>query len=302
MLLERIPADPELRWRAHQLGMHVLTGTTVAVVTAAMASPFVASTLLQTSYAFTFTAYDPYTPDPFIFLIAALVLYCWMLDRAAVVALMAAIGVFAKETVGVLVAVPAIAVLLARERRGTTRWLVPVVVAGMVLLGFHWYMDTYAGWSMSRNPASNFASGSWLAIWWKNNPSLAHKALVVFSPFGFAWCFALLGYRYAPTRLRQLALGAIVPLLGLVYIQTPERALGNAFFVVVPLAATFLARASTAAAWAAVITNGLLTARLGLSTDWLPGTTVLIGPALLAGGWAIVSAMSADSTRDRLAD
>jgi hypothetical protein len=221
-----------------------------------------------------------------------------MRDRVLPVAILATVGVFAKETVALIAAVPAIAILLARERAPKTRWFVPVILAGAVLFAFHWYMDTYFGWGISRNPAANFATGSWLAIWWQNNPFLARKALIVFSPFGFAWIFAVLGYRYSPPALRELALGAVVPMLALVYVQTPERALGNAFFVIVPMAAVFLARATAAAAWAAVITNGLLTARMGLSSDWLPGTTVLIGPALLASGWAIWSA--AAPSRDRL--
>ncbi len=300
MLLERIPADPELRWRGHQWVTHTLTGSIVAALSASFASPFIASVVLQTSYAFTFTAYDPYTPDPLIFLIAALVLYCWNQDRALAVSLMAAVGVFAKETTALIMSAPALAILIARDRHNKLRWLLPAAIAWSVLLGFHWYMDTYAGWGIARNPASNFATGSWLAIWWKNNPSLAHKALIVFSPFGFAWLFALLGYRHAPLAIRQLTLGAIPPLLALVYVQTPERALGNAFFIVVPLAAAFLARASAPAAWAAVITNGLLTARIGLSTEWLPGTTVLLGPAFLASAWAIYSTFSAPPTRDKL--
>ncbi|HWI17940.1 MAG TPA: hypothetical protein VNT81_09350 [Vicinamibacterales bacterium] len=301
MLLERVPADPEFRWRAHQWLAHTLTGTTVGIVTAGFASPFIASALLQTSYAFTFTAYDPYTPDPFVFLIAAVLLYCWMHARALLVACVVAVAVFAKETVALLASVPAIAVFLNRER-SKAAWFLPAVIAWSILLGFHWYMDTYFGWGISRNPAANFATGSWLAIWWQNNPFLARKALIVFSPFGFAWIFAALGYRHAPVLLRQLALGAILPMLALVYVQTPERALGNAFFVIVPLAAIFLARASSAAAWAAVVTNGLLTARIGLSSDWLPGTAILLGPALIASAWAIASARSAPvSTRDRLA-
>lgn len=286
IVLERIPVDAERRWRAHQWLAHTATGTVVAVVAAPIGSPFVASMLLQTSYAFSFTAYDPYTPDPTVFLVAALVLYCWVHDRMSAVALMALVGVFAKETVALIMSAPAIAVVVCRARDRRWRWLAPATIAWTVLLSFHWYMDTYAGWGTSRNAAANFSAGSWLAIWWTNNPSLLHKALMVFAPFGFGWLFAAAGYRHASERLRQLTIGAIAPLLALVYVQTPERALGNAFFVVVPLAATFLARVPAPAAWAAAITNGLLTARIGLSSDLLPPTSVLFLPAALSAGWA----------------
>ena len=257
------------------------------MATVPLGSPFVGSILLQSSYAFSFTAYDPYTPDPVVFLIAALVLYLWLADRAVTIAALAVAGVFAKETVALIVSAPALAVVLWNDRASRWRWIVPAALAWSALFGFHWYMDTYAGWGISRNAASNFGTGSWLAIWWKNNPSLAHKAFMVFAPFGWGWLFAALGYRHAPKPFRQLAAGAVLPMLALVYVQTPERALGNAFFVVIPLAAAFLARVSPAAAWTAAITNALVTARMGLSTELLPSSSVLLLPATAAAAWAV---------------
>jgi hypothetical protein len=290
MLLERIPIDPEVRWRGLQLLAHTATGTLVAAASIPAGSPWIASVLLQTSYAFTFTAYDPFTPDPVIFLVAALVLYCWLIDRSFAVALMAIVFVFAKETVALIASAPALAAMVsARVRPTWWRWLLPAALAWLTLLAFHWYMDTYAGWGISRNAASNFSTGSWLAIWWRNNPSLAHKALMVFSPFGFGWIFAVLGYRHASPAIRQLTIGAILPMLALVYVQTPERALGNAFFVIVPLAAAFLAQVPLAAAIAAAVTNGLVTARIGLTTELLPSSSVLLIPATLAAIWAIAA-------------
>lgn len=286
--LEQIPLDPEMRWRALQWLAHTATGTVTAIVVSPFASPFIASTLLQTSYAFSFTAYDPFTPDPVVFLIAALILSCWMHDRAIAAALIVLVGVFAKETVALIAAAPAIAVLLS-DRRTRVRWAGGAVLAWIVLLFFHWYMDTFNGWSISKNPAANFSGGSWLVLWWRNNPSLTRKALMLFAPFGWAWVFAIAGYRSATQALRQLAIGALLPIAALIYVQTPERALGNAFFVIVPLAAIFLSRISPAAGWAAAITNGLLTAKIGLSTAWLPATSILLIPASLTAVWAFAA-------------
>lgn len=285
-LLERIPIDPERRWRGFQLLSHTMTGSVVAAATAPIGSPLIASLLVQTSYGFAFTAYDPYTPDPFVFLVSALVLALWIADRSLAVTLLAAVGVFAKETVALVASAPAFAVMLWGDRRARWRWLAPAAVAWALLLSFHWYMDTYAGWSISRNPAARFDTGSWLAIWWQYNPSLARKALMLFAPFGFAWLFAIAGYRHATAPYQQLAAGAVLPMLALVYVQTPERALGNAFFVVIPLAAAFLARVPALPAWAAALTSGLVTARIGLSSELLPASAVLLPPATLAAAWA----------------
>lgn len=288
VLLEFAPIEPERRWRGYQWLAHTATGTVVAMSITPIASPLITSALLQSSYGFAYTAYDPFSADPFVFLIAALTLYLWLLDRVLAMTLMASVGVFAKETVALIASVPAIAVMLS-ERTRRWRWCVPAMVAWSVLLFFHWYMDTYAGWSIRKNPSSNFLTGSWLVLWWRGNPSLVSKAMLLFAPFGFGWVFALLGYRYATPALRQLALGAVLPIAALVYVQTPERALGNAFFVIVPLASAFLSRVPPAAAWAAAITNGLVTTKIGLSTALLPSSSILFIPASLAAVWAIAS-------------
>lgn len=287
MLLEYVPIEPERRWRGLQWLAHAATGSVVAIATAPIGSPYIASLLLQTSYAFTFTAYDPYTPDPVVFLIAAMVLYYWIEDRTFIVALVALLFVFAKETVALVVSVPAIAAMASRQRPSWWRWLAPAILAWAPLLFFHWYMDTYAGWGIDSNLAASFSTGSWLAIWLKNNPSMVGRILMVFAPFGFAWAFAVFGYRHSTVAIRQLAMASVAPILLLAFVQTPERALGNAFFVVVPMATAFLAQVPAAAAWAAAITSGLVTARMGLSTPWLPPSSVLLVPATLAAAWAL---------------
>jgi hypothetical protein len=286
VLLEQVPVDPERRWRGLQWLAHTATGSVVAVVTAPIGPPLIAAALLQTSYAFTFTAYDPYSPDPVVFLISALVLSLWIANRALATTLLAIVGVFVKETVALAASAPAIAALLWNEPRARWRWVLPALFAWTILLSFHWYMDTYAGWGISTNPAASFTAGSWLAIWWQMNPSLARKALMLFAPFGFAWLFAAAGYRHAPKPFQQLAAGAVLPMLALCFVQTPERALGNAFFVVIPLAAAFLARVPAMPAWTAAIASGLLTARIGLSSEWLPSSSILLPPAAAAAAWA----------------
>ena len=69
----------------------------------------------------------------------------------------------------------------------------------------------------------------------------------------------------------------------LVYVQTVERALGTAFFVVVPLAALFLARAPLAWGLAAAVTNGLLTLRVGLSAALAAAGPYLLALAAIVG-------------------
>lgn len=292
VVLEQIPIDATLRWRGYQVASNTLAGTILAVTTGQLAGGWpaavIASLMVQSSFGFTFTAYDPYTADSAVFVFAAVITWCWVTNRIGGAFAAGMIGVFAKETVALVSAATALAAVVARQPRYWRWWIVQAAVVMATLLGFHWVMDTYFGWGITANAAAKFSEGSWLAIWWANNTSVLSKMFYVFMPFGFGWLYAVAGFRTAPAALRQLALGAIAPMLALNYVQNPERALGNAFFVIVPLATIALMRLPMPLALLAVVTNGAITAKVGTSTAWLPSVSMLLGPAAVSAalvGW-----------------
>lgn len=289
VLLEQIPVDAEVRWRGYQWAANTAAGSLVAVTTAGLVTgwpaPFLATAMVQSSFGFAFTALDPYSADPMVFVFAAGLAWLWFANRPGAALATGLVGLFAKETVVLVSGAAGLAALLDRRRPGWRWWMVQAGIAATALLAFHWVMDTYFGWGITRNAAANFSEGSWLALWWRGNPGLVRKAFLLFAPFGFAWLFAIAGYRTAPRDLRQLALGAVLPFLALNYVQNPERALASTFFVVVPLATLALSRVPPAVALGAVMTNGALTARIGTGTEWLPAASFLFGPALVMAAW-----------------
>jgi hypothetical protein len=289
-VLEQVPADPEWRWRTLAQVANTAAGFIVALNTASLTpawqAPLLASLIVQMSFGFTMTAYDPYSPDPVVFLVAAAISWLWFRDRPLVALAIAAVSVFGKETVAVIAAAAACGAVAAR-RPSWRAWAAQTIVPLVLVLGFHWVMETYVGWSVERNQAAKFLEGSWIAVWLANMDSPRRIALLLFIPFGFAWLYAWAGYRWAPRPLRSLALGTLLPVLALNYVQNPERALGNAFFVIAPLAAILLSRVPVPLAFFAAIANGLLTTKVGLSTAWLPSSSLLIIPAAVSAIWAL---------------
>jgi len=161
---------------------------------------------------------------------------------------------------------------------------------GVVVLLFlyRWYMQTFQGWDIG--PAASLVqndlvAGGWLSLWLKGNTPAA-QLFLVFVVFGFGWWFAAFGYRAAPLEWRSLALGSALPFLALNWVQNPERALGNLFFVVAPLAAIGLARVPAGLAVPAALLNAVITARAATSSPWLPGATYTLLPAALTAGAA----------------
>jgi hypothetical protein len=290
VVLEQIAVDPETRWRWYQAIATAAAGTVTSLATWQFAggpgAAIIAGVLAQTGYGFSFTAYDPYTADPLVFVFAAAIAWCWFADRWRLALVLGLAGIFVKETVA-LVSAACLLAALARRRPTWRYWIAAGAAVCVALIAFRWVMDTYFGWGVSANPAAQFASGSWLAVWWDNNPFLVRKLYLLFAPFAFGWCFAALGWRYADRPLRDLALGSVVPFLALCYVQTPERALSNAFFIVVPLAALFLSRVSLGTGLVAAVANGLATAKIGTSTEWLPPSGYLMIPALVVSLWVM---------------
>jgi hypothetical protein len=283
-----LPLSPTLRWRAFAVAANATTGVLLAAAAIGGGGPaaLLASILFQTSFAATFTLFDPFTPDPAVFLAAGLLtlasLHDWPLRALGV----AVVSVFAKETVTLVVSAAAVAAVL--ERRRVSAWVFAAAAAWLLVIGFHVLMNRVAGWSESGSGSADLAGGGWLGRWLQD-PTLttSARAFYLFIPFGFAWIYAVLGIAEAPPRLRRLVIGALVVVPGLVYVQTPERALGTACFVVVPLAALFLARPPLGFGLAAAVTNGVLTARVGLSTPWLPPVPYLLALAAIVGASAI---------------
>ena len=107
----------------------------------------------------------------------------------------------------------------------------PAMVSGAGLATFHIVSRLWLNWEIESNPAAQLSHGSWIGLWWRNNPFLERKVYMVFATFGFGWVFAVIGWRVAPASWRALAVGTIPPMLLLLIAQTPERALGNAFYV-----------------------------------------------------------------------
>ena len=277
-VVHSLPLDPDIGWRAYQIVSNAAAGSVIATVAATLfpapVMPLLTSVMAQTSYGFTFTAYDPYAADPMVFLIAALLTLCWVRDRPWPAVALATIGIFAKETVALVAISIAIAASLAR-RPGWARWLLPAIGSVTVLAAFHLISRVWLNWEIASNAAAQAQHGWWIGLWWQNNPFIDRKICMLFATFGFAWVFAVLGWRTAPAAWRSLAMATIPPMAILMIVQTPERALGNAFYVVIPLAALFAARTPMLAGLAIGL-NALVTAKAGSSPAWLPSARLTL--------------------------
>ena len=288
LALDALPGPEVARWRVFACLANIATGVLLGLVATQRHKPLLAAllaaVLYQCSFGATFAVFDPFTPDAAVYLGAAALALCWLHNRPLLAALIASVGSFAKEAVALVAVVTAVAALLLR--RDVRPWLLAAAIPCALVLGFHLAMDVFFGWTEGNTGSADLAGGAWLARWLADTTlTPLTRLLYLFIPFGFAWVYAGFGVRHAGERLRALALASPI-LVTMLYVQTPERALATASFVVVPLAAIFLVRAPVALAVLAALSNGLLTARVGLSVAWLPGVPYLFA---LTGGLAALT-------------
>jgi hypothetical protein len=293
--LDHVHAPEVVRWRGFAIAANTLTGVLLAglAVAAAFTRPWltamVASILYQLSFGATFAIFDPFTPDAAVYLLAACLAVLWWRDRPWLAMVAALIGIFVKETIALVTTAIALAACV-QPRARRRPWLIGALVAWVVVIGFHASMDAFAGWTEQGSGSADVLGGAWLSRWLADGTlTTSSRLLYLFIPFGFAWLYAALGVRGAPRRLQSLALGALLTVPALIYVQTPERALATASFIVIPLAALYLSRAPALLALAAAGTNALLTARAGLSTAWLLPIPYLL---ILAGTVAALTIAS----------
>lgn len=286
-LLEQIPAEPPRRWRWYRWAGATGAGSVIASVSASLtglpATAVVATLLTQGSYGFAFTAYDPYSADAAVFVVIAIVAWCWLRDRWDLALVAGAIGIFAKESVAAMSVATALAALVPPRRPGWRRWIAQGVAIVVLLAVYRFAMQAVLGWELAGSAiaATDLMHGGWIGIWLGSNaPST--NAFLLFATFGFAWLFAVAGYRRAPDGWRALTIGSLLPFLALNYVQNPDRALGNIFFIVVPLASIALAAVSPIWATGAALLTAVISTRAGTTTDWLPSAKYMFVPAATA--------------------
>ena len=295
-LLRSSPLPEVETWRVFTVAANALTGSLLAVVAFLASSRgrsagLLAAILFQTSFGATFALFDPFTPDAAVYALGAALALCWLLERPFLAALIALVGVFAKETVALVLATLALAAFVRPKSARRYMWLTAAVLTCLVVVAFHSAMDAFFGWSEAGSASGDLLGGSWLRLW-LSDPTLTASArlLYLFIPFGFGWLWAALGFRLVPDRLRSLAVASVPMAVILVYVQTPERALAVLSYVVVPLAATYLGRLPLSLGLAAALTNGLLTMRVGLATEQLAPVSYLLIVAVCVAAAIIVRA------------
>jgi hypothetical protein len=233
--------------------------------------------------------YDAYTSDPLMYLLGPLITNELLRARLAVATVIGAIGVFAKEFAAAPLFLFAIAQAMGRRWPDALRTLAAANAVFIVWAIFHLTMIIGFNYGYGGTTSNRFLSGAGIGPWLQEQ-SWRGIVSAMFNEFGALYVLAPAGFVLAPPTLRRLTIAAAPIALVLCYVQQPDRALWNFHFLVSPLAAIALERASLVLAGVTIATFAFANLRVGAQLPFIPAARFALGLSVVCALAVVVQA------------
>jgi hypothetical protein len=279
-----VPGSSLLKWKIYA----VVANATAVVVVLELAllmglsrrGALLAAALTGLGFGSLYTLHDVYTADPLMYALAPVVTILLFRDRVAVAAMVATVGVLAKEFVAAPLYIYAAASAWSRQwprawsalAAANTAFIAWLLLQLTLIVGFNYgYGD---------NPSTKLLSGGYVRHWLElQSPRGAMSALL--NEFGALYVLAPMGLMFLATGWRRFVIAAVPVALVFGYVQQPDRALWNFHFLVTPLAALVLERVSPILAAATVALFAVANLRVGAQLEWVPAARFAMAGSLI---------------------
>lgn len=279
IVIEHLPGSSIVKWKAYAALANALAALAVLRLTLAfgltMHAARLAAWLSLMGFGSLYTLFDPHTADPLMYFLGPAMTLVLLQDRGNRAAVIAAVGVFAKEFAAAPLWIAAWANAIAKRWGPMLRAGLAAFSVTVLWLIFQLTFVTVFDYSYGDNPPSTMFHGGYLAHW---VGELGPRAAIVavLTTFGAVYVLAPAGLPFAPVRLRQWTIACLPALIAFCYVQQPDRALWNFHFVVMPLAALVLARLPNAMAWGFVAVYAAANLRSGAQLPWVPSARLFL--------------------------
>lgn len=240
--------------------------------------------------------YHPYTADSLMFILCPLITLMILRGQLRWAAVLATIGILGKEVAAAPLFIAAIAYAIERQWRLAARLLAIGVAVTAIWVAWQLALIGLLHYGYGPNPSVDIFRGGYFK-YWLDHAGVRNAAVAVFVEYGAVWILAVYGWLHAPARLRAFALGAIPPALALSYVQIPDRALWNFYYLWLPLAAIVLASLPAIAGWVFAAMFALANVRVAAQIMSVPPIRIPTAVTLVIAIAAIV--MTWRSSRDR---
>ncbi len=295
--VESLPGPSLPRWRAYAVVANAAAAIATGRLTLALGIAPRAATLAIWLSALgagsLSTIYHPYNADPLVLFLAPVTTMLLVSRRTVAAGVLATAGIFAKEFAAAPLYIAAAAAGLRREWSAFVRGLLLALGVTGVWVALQLGLMTAFDYSYNANPSSQPLDGGYL-FFWATHVTPASAAFGLFGAFGALNLLVPSGFTRAPIVLRHLAIGAVPALLAFAYVATPERALWNFYFLVIPIAAIVLAALPTPLQWMFVACFAVANLRIGAQMSGIPSARYALVLSLGIAVVAIARARRAD--------
>lgn len=290
----RLPGPSLVKWKAYAAVCNAAAALAVFLLCQAWGLSARASLIAAAASAFGFgsmyTLYDTFTSDPLMFLAGPLVLWLLTIQRNAAAGLVSAVSILAKEFAVVPAYIHAVVEWFEGRRAAAMRAAAIAIGALSAWIALQWWLRESYGYYFGATLSAQPLRGGYLWHWYQQTPGRV-ALLSMVAELGVLWLLAPAGWRYAPARLRHVAIAAAPAAAALAYLQQPDRALWNFHFILTPLAAVALERVPALLATATLLTFATANLRVGAQLAFAPSATVSLAAsfacATLCGGWLL---------------
>lgn len=231
--------------------------------------------------------YHPYTADSLMFMLCPLITLFILRGRMAPAGALATFGIFGKEVAAAPLFIGAIAHGIERRWQLATKLFAVGVLVTAVWVGLQLTLRGLFQYGYGPNPSVDLFAGGYF-VYWLEHAGLKNAAVALFVEYGAVWILAAYGLTIAPPRLRAFAIGAVPPALALSYVQIPDRALWNFYYLWVPLAAAVLASLPAVAGWMFAAMFAMANVRVAAQVMAVPPIRIPIAITLVIAVAAIV--------------
>ena len=295
-VVESFPGPSLPRWRAYAVVANAAAAIATGRLALALGLAPGAVTLtiwLSALGAGSFsTVYHPYNADPLVLCLAPIIALLVLRGRTVAAGMLATAGIFAKEFAAAPLYVAAVASAVRREWPVFRTRLVLALAVTAAWVALQLVLMSSFNYSYNDNPSSKPLAGGYLRLWLEHvTPATA--AFGLFGAFGALNLMLPVGWKQSPPALRALCVGAVPALLAFAYVATPERALWNFYFLVIPAGAIVLAQVPPLLSWLFVAAYALANFRIGAQIAQVPASRYALAVSGAIALFAVVRAWRA---------
>lgn len=291
-IVGRLPGPEIVRWKTFAVicttGAALALGQFCVAVGLSAAAAAVSMWLLAFGYAPLLTLYNPYSPDPLMYLLAPLTVTALWCGRRALAFVIAVVGVAGKEVAAAPLWIFWVLSLLRRQWDEAAQMFAMALGATLVWVWVQLSLMIVFNYWYGPSKSVDLLHGGDAVVWW-GHMGLRTGLSTLFAAFGGLFVLVPAGVTRASRELRLLAIATLPAALCLCYVQQPDRAVWNFSYAFIPFAALALARFDTIWRWAFVACYALAELRVGANIEFVPAARYALALSVIIAAVGIVA-------------